>query len=200
MEWIALERALHQYLNVQNIDDKVHGSQFLGLYSGGVCARKCAKSLAAASTSRGPRRPNSVRVDANSPALSLARQRALESRAKSHQKSTVRRFLFVIGRMKSSRARRVVTNCVLRRAASPPDAKLILHRLKAVTIDRSTVSRSDIELIRTNAQIFHSKKRRFCKSPEELEDDLPRRPSDERARLFARRHEIIRHDRSHRHR
>ena len=162
-----------QYLNVQNIDDKFMDHSFWELYSDDAMRKEHAKSLAAASTSRGPRRPNYVGVDANSPALSSRHVKELSNRVqKVIRNPRFDAFCSVIGpNEKFSRADGVVTNyCSV--VPLPMSLKLILHRLKSGYYRQIDGFRSDIELIRTNAQIFHGEESVFAKCAEELEDDL----------------------------
>ena len=59
--------------------------------------------------------------------------------------------------------------------------KLVMQRLKSAYYRQVDGFRSDIELIRINAQIFHGEESAFAKCAEELEDDLlDNLPTDER--------------------
>ena len=171
-----------QYLNVQNEDDKFMNHSFWELYNDEAMKKEHAKSFSDASTSRGPQKAKFANVDENYPSLSASVTKDLVARVQRIiRNSRFAAFVEAIGpNERFARADGAMTNyCSV--VPAPMSLKLVMQRLKSAYYRQIGGFRSDIELIRINAQIFHGEESAFAKCAEELEDDLlDNLPTDER--------------------
>lgn len=162
-----------QYFNVQNEDDRYMDHSFWELYKDELMRKEHAKLLSGASTSRGPQKTPFSNVDESSPSLTPGVTKELLSRVlRLARNDRFEAFVNVIGpNEKFTRADGTVTNyCSL--VPVPMALNLIINRLKNSYYRQIDGFRSDVELIRVNAEIFHGEGSVFANFAAELEDDL----------------------------